>query len=360
MDAINFITSSQAQALLKVSSPTFNKIRAEYKIKSHISQRRRLLFDRSEIIQKVIATQPLSLTPVNLNIGNADGNISQITLAPGVFDFRAINVLDPYGVLSILATIKEMADNQTAVNLIVDQSTVTKYLIGIGLFKELERSFGKFVFWDKKITNDVEVKLPDVLYPLKLIGYKGQDKSAAEDLLTALNAQGFSETIASYIAWILGELTDNSLTHSGSTCYILAARFSGETNLLEIGILDSGIGIQNSLRKNPKYADLDDKTALLSAFKSHVSSWPDEAGRGKGLTDVVNIAYANKSYFKVDSCDKSILWDFLELNKKVNFTKPMTASKGVRFCFVLLDNDFEIKDRKEIDEIINERLRHPL
>ena len=246
------------------------------------------------------------------------------------------------------------------VNLIVDKSSITKYLIGIGLFHELERSFGKFVFWDHRITNEVQVKLPDVLYPLRLIGYKGQDKSAMEEILIALHAQGFSETIANYIAWILGELTDNSLTHSGSTCYILAARYPSEKSLLEIGILDSGIGIQNSLRKNAKYAEMDDKTALLSAFKSHVSSWPDTAGRGKGLTDVVNIALANRSFFKVDSCNESIFWDFVELRKKVEFRSPMTGAAGVRFCFVLVDSEFELKDRQEIDQIVNERLQAPL
>ena len=360
MENTNYITTDEACTLLKVSKPTFNRIRVDAKIKSFHSQRRRLVFDRAELIQKVIAQQPTVLVPVDLTIANPNGHISQISIDESIFDFRAINNIDPYGVLSILATIKQLATLKKAVNLVVDKSTITEYLIGIGLFQELERSLGKFVFWDKKITSQVQIKLPEVLYPLKLIGYKGQDKSAAEELLVALRAQGFSDNIANYIAWILGELADNSLTHSESLCYILAARYPGQKNLLEIGILDSGIGIQNSLRKNEKYKNLDNKTALLSAFRSHVSSWPDDAGRGKGLTDVVNIALGNRSFFKVDSCGESIYWDFLDLRKNVNFMNPMTDASGVRFCFVLVDSDFEIKDRSEIDQIINERLQKPL
>lgn len=359
MDGTNFITTEDACALLKVSRPTFNQIRIDFKIKSYKAQRRRLLFDKAELVQKVFTSRPTTLTPVDLSIANSSGHISQITLAEGVFDFRAINSIAPYGVLSILAAIKDLVNKRKTVNLIVDQSVTTMYMVGMGLFRELDRSFSKLVFWDRKVT-DQKVNLSDVLYPLKTIGYKGQDKKASEEILVALQAHGFSDTIAAYIAWILGELADNSLTHSGTACHILAARYPGQKNFLEIGILDSGIGIQNSLRKNPKYQDLDDRKALLTAFKSHVSSWPDEAQRGKGLTDVVNIALGNKSFFKVDSGGESIFWDFVDLRKDIEFRTPMTSVAGVRFCFVLIDTDFEIKNRSEIDKIITERLDRAL
>jgi len=91
----------------------------------------------------------------------------------------------------------------------------------------------------------------------------------------------------------LGELADNSLTHGGPTqdekmCFIQAQRYTlGENaKCVVIGIADLGQGIHHSLKSNPKYSNMSDDVAVLNAFRHKVSSWDDNFGRGKGLTDV--------------------------------------------------------------------------
>lgn len=213
--------------------------------------------------------------------------------------------------------------------------------------------------WNREKQSKLNGNGSGILYPLKVIGHKGQDKSATEDLALLLLAKGFSEDMVASIGWILGELSDNSLTHSKDVpCYFMAARYPDEEKYIQIGILDNGIGIQNSLRKNVKHKQLSDKEALLTAFKPFVSSWPDDADRGKGLTDVVNISMSNRSFFKVDSCDLSLFWDFVDLRRSVSFVKPMTNDPGVRFCFILIDDHFDIKteNRKEIEHMIDNKL----
>lgn len=123
-----------------------------------------------------------------------------------------------------------------------------------------------------------------------------------------------------------------------------------------IGILDSGVGIQNSLRRNPRYSTLSDTRLLITAFKPFVSSWPEEAERGKGLTDVVKIALSNKGFFRVDSCDLSLMWDFVDLRKSIHVLKPMSQARGVRYCFVLIDSEFDLRNRSEIVDLIDKKL----
>ncbi len=356
MDSSNFISSKDICIFLGVSKPTWNKLRAEHQISGVTGKRRLVMFDKAEVIKKIISKKPSTPKPVDLMFSNDGTSIETIKLDETTFDLRAVNRIDPYGALALLASVRALVSEGKAVNLIIDFRFPTLYLAAVGIFNEFERSFDKFVFWDKSITKQMKNPNPDILYPLKVIGYKGQDKTATEELTQVLLDQQFSETIAAYIGWILGELTDNSLTHSGGSCYILATRYPGQKNYLHIGILDHGIGIQNSLRKNIKHQELSDQIALLSAFKPFVSSWSEEAKRGKGLTDVVNIALSNKSFFKVDSCDLSLLWDFTDMRREVHFSKPITSVAGVRFSFIMIDSEFELQAREQVDEMINKKL----
>ncbi len=214
MPRFNLITSQQACEMLRVSRPTWNGIRAEFNLAEIPGPRRLLLFDKFEVLDKVVCGSPSRLTPVDLTFGNANAKIESIKFDENTIDLRAINAIDPYGALSLLAFIREMTSKGQPLNLIMDSREPVRYLAVVGLFKELRRSLNKFVFWNRSLTDAMNDQLSEILFPLKVIGYKGQDKSSAEELIKALIDQGFSETIVGYIGWILGELADNSLWRS--------------------------------------------------------------------------------------------------------------------------------------------------
>ena len=169
---------------------------------------------------------------------------------------------------------------------------------------------------------------------------------------------GFSEEIGARIGWIFGELADNALTHGKGPCYLMCHRFiaakKGKFNFLAIGVADMEVGIHNSLRTNPKYSQLDAKTALLTAFKSNVSSWGDEFKRGKGLTDVIAISLGNYSYFRVESGDMGVSfpWD-----SAAKWRQPMSSVSGTRYSIVLTDAEFKDVSRKKADAFIEKLLR---
>ncbi|NJL24860.1 MAG: hypothetical protein HC902_06610 [Calothrix sp. SM1_5_4] len=200
--------------------------------------------------------------------------------------------------------------------------------------------------------------------PIVPIRMKGSERPVAERLNVLLKQQGFSTVVGQYISWILGELADNALTHSSQLqgdriCYVLATRFvSDSSNCVIVGIADTGIGIQNSLKSQPEHRKLGDARALLDAFRPNVSSWAKEYGRGKGLTDVVKIAKGNNAYFIVASNDLAFLMDFRDNNNPhIEKRIPISTAPGTRYGLVLIDNTFKPIPRSEADAFLKNEIK---
>jgi hypothetical protein len=91
----------------------------------------------------------------------------------------------------------------------------------------------------------------------------------------------------------IGELVDNAVSHGASDIGAFAAvqAYSGRTSRrrgLEFAICDTGIGVLQHLRKNPKIMKLqDDREALAHALRRGVTGTGDE--RGNGLADLFNV-----------------------------------------------------------------------
>lgn len=189
-----------------------------------------------------------------------------------------------------------------------------------------------------------------------------------EKIIGLLRAQGFSNSIGGYIGWIMGELVDNVMTHlvqSGmpGDCYLLAQRYrfaSFPSECLIIGVADLGPGIHTTLKENPKYKNLTDLQAFLTAFKPKVSSWADEYNRGKGLTDILGIAMGNQSVLRARSGTMEFQIDFrqkkAEIGQNIQLAKCgrfLENSRGTLFGVVLIDRDFEIKSKMEASQFID-------
>ena len=290
--------------------------------------------------------------PVDLSILD-DHTVSELLIADAVYDLRRIHFIDPYGVLSLLCSILTTAKDGTSVRLLVEDSYPIQKLHSLGFFHELERINPSNIFWDKSKVTGLASMDVDTFLPIQYIGHKGGERQSSEDLIRLLIKHGFSEDIGASIGWIFGELADNALTHSKGPCYLMCQRFLSpkkeDLNYLSIAVADMGVGIHNSLRTNMKYSSLDDKTALVTAFKSSVSSWSDEHNRGKGLTDVLTIFLGNYSYFRADSGSMGFHIDW---EKGARSIQPMCSAAGTRYSIVLTDGKFDGISRDAADSFV--------
>lgn len=139
--------------------------------------------------------------------------------------------------------------------------------------------------------------------------------------------------------------------------FISIERLVGKQHdFLQINILDMGEGIHTTLKKNKKYSELSDEKALLMAFKSKVSSWGDEHNRGKGLTDILKIAFECNSFFRVESNELAFMFYCQDKRREVKKIDSSTKTSGTRFSITLIDNKFRDTKRSEVDQFIDEFL----
>lgn len=361
-----YLTLQEACNILQVSRPTFNKIRKQKKL-LELADGKRLRFLRTEIetlarTNKGAFTTPLAedQTKIDLTVFSVDA-ISKIQSNETTFDFRRIRMFDPFGVLNLFCTILQTAKMGKKVFLELEDNFICNHLRNLGFFEALERENTGNVLCDTAV---LKTNYDDYLYPIGLtkITMRKQEAPVIEKINQLLKTQGFSESIGGYIGWIMGELVDNSMTHlvhNGfvSDCYLLAQRYrfaNSNSECLIIGVADVGPGIHATLKKNPKYESLTDAQAFLTAFKPKTSSWPDEYGRGKGLTDILGIAMGNKAVFRVESGNMNLRVDFR--THAMKFCAAAANISGTRFALVLIDHAFEIKSKADVSQFIDQRL----
>lgn len=94
---------------------------------------------------------------------------------------------------------------------------------------------------------------------------------------------GFAKPIAAQLTAALGELHDNIYEHSEDIDSGIVA-FQARPGQIELAIVDGGIGVLQSLRKNSRYADLTDSgDALRLALTDGVSRFRQKSARGYGF-----------------------------------------------------------------------------
>jgi len=353
----DWITLSEACELLRVSRPTFDKLRVKHKFRER-QRGRPLYFSRLELIRKVLI--PEEVIGRSSNLIHKSHDIDDLEVAANVFDLRGVANVDEYGAMALLCLLRRrLRDPERIVVVLVSDSTSCKYLKAIGFFDELKRGGSHFFVNDDDIKGETPLP-PENILRLQTLGYRGAEKVILDHLYDGLQKQGFSENLCSRLGWTLGELADNAHTHAGGPCFITIVSRPAKPNspkFLCMSVGDIGPGIPETLKKNPKYQTLSDAKALCMAFKSSVTSWGDEAKRGKGLNDLLAVGKGNQAWVRVESNGMSLFFDFRkEPERWVEKGKSSTTTLGTRFSLVLIDAAFKDVSKEEIDALIDSAL----
>ena len=350
--ANDWITIGEACQLLDISRPTLNIYRNKYKVRES-NFKRKVLLSKTDLIKKVL----LKNFPERKLDFTMPGQFEMSQLQPltGVFDLRRFNKIDSYGVMNLLCLMRSFleVDPNNRVHLILDGSDPCSYLDSMDFFSVLSRGCPERVISNQNDIIKRKSFCSMLVWPLSSIGYRGAEKKILEELFKDLLKQGFSENFCAYMGWVIGELCDNTHTHSRSFCYLFVEPLmqkSSHTRILSVCVGDVGLGIQESLKSNPRYSKLMDTQAFVESFRSQTSRM--EYKRGKGLNDVLAISKGNKSWLRVDSNGTSILFDF-QKKDMIQVTPSIMPTRGTRFHIVLFDSDFDNIKREEIDDLIN-------
>lgn len=354
MNINGYLSIIEAAAFVGVSRPTFNSRRKQLNL-NEVKDGNRTIIKKSDLLG-LYAKENACIPILNLVVTEQD-RLSNVLVDDTTFDLRKINIVDAYGAISLMVAAAQVIEAKRSLYLIVNKSRAILQLCQIGFFQELQRRFEGLAFWNSDDLPNFEGVSSQIFLPIKFIAFRGQETQYLEDVLNPLLLkQGYKEDVIGYLGWIIGEIADNALTHAKGPCYILLGQFGSRSNFLEIAIGDMGQGIQSSLKSNPKYANFSDKSALIKAFQSRVSSWSDENPRGKGLSDMLSIAMGSGSLLRVDSKELGVIFNFSNGQQELQITTPMTNLGGTRFCWVLVNDKFEEVGRQEVDQFISRQL----
>ena len=117
---------------------------------------------------------------------------------------------------------------------------------------------------------------------------------------------GFQRPFSRQLAGALGELADNVFLHSQSTSVAVVGYWIRE-NSVEFVVADSGIGVLDSIRKNPMHAHLKDAGQALGAIVSHgATRFPAGAGHGQGIKQFLRALAGYQGHVRFRSGDHAL------------------------------------------------------
>jgi len=347
----DLIGVSEACELLSISRTTLFQYRRKYAISS-IKVRRTLKFSKVEALQKLYTRLNPPPGKVAFTI-YSDSNIESLKLDDSSYDLRMIDVIDGHGAISLVCHLISEMNKGKNIHLLFDSTNI--FLKSMGFFSALRMYLNKKIFWDDHLYESISIiNYGCIKLPIRKLGIVGAHTKLTDDLTVSLSAQGYSNDICSYIGWAMGELADNSATHAKThPSFTYFEQFGEDKRFLQLTIGDTGIGIAESLRSNVKYKDLDNNRALLMAFKPYVSGRSDEEERGKGLTDVLQIAMECGSNLRVESNGVGYIYAFNEGIDNFQTCSPIYKGTGTIVSILFIDGQFGSVERADVDCYIN-------
>ena len=253
------LSINEAIEVLGVSRATFNKIRKENKF-SEVTVGKRVRFDKDELLlvlkkaseavadkKKVTVQYPSAIQQQNekviLNIFS-EQTLQEIEVHENVFDLTLLEQIDPYAAVSMLCEFYGRTRMGAKIKLLVNEGVACQDLRSMQFFYYVESLCKQNVIWDNQVFTGKSVDDTSLLLPITSIKATGAERLVAEKLIGFMKRQGFKEDIGRAIAHIIGELADNSMTHSAEAlsdrmCFISAERtLYREKNCIVVGLAD--------------------------------------------------------------------------------------------------------------------------
>ncbi|MBY7025230.1 ATP-binding protein [Clostridium botulinum] len=202
-----------------------------------------------------------------------------------IYDYEEINRAEPFGLLLMSSKIRRFVDDtppecEHKDKNFKNQKNVTGYIAHMGFFKSVYQDYGK---------NPGEAQGSSTYIPLTELNFNDIRKDN-KDIYTYIDKT--SEDIANilarndsnlkkYLKYSTSELIRNVLEHSESESFWYAGQFWPSKGIVEVAVLDEGIGMKESFKRNKKLTINSDEDAIKLAMQPGIS----KSGIGKTIKD---------------------------------------------------------------------------
>jgi hypothetical protein len=201
--------------------------------------------------------------------------------------------------LILVSFVNSMISEGKKVNVVLinkDDCPAVTYASRIDFFKHLN------IDYDEKI---VRKNSSGNLIPITNIGSGVMDLS--NEILTIFKKDFNMKPIdVSQLSLIISEMFCNTTIHSKSKsgAYLYCQKYKKTANYLEFILVDSGIGIKNSLQKNKKYENISNRESIVKAIQYGITCGE---GRGHGLYFASEFVKRNNGEMVLISGDDRII-----------------------------------------------------
>ncbi|PHR26740.1 MAG: hypothetical protein COA36_11390 [Desulfotalea sp.] len=188
-----------------------------------------------------------------------------------VFDFSSLATVEPFGMLLVGAKVRQFMERFPESGYYDINYKHHSYAANMGFFKSMYQDYGHELHGSRSYVP---------ITKLEVSKFHSDSRDNREHVvetvereagrLSQVLSNGDSE-LKKTLTYSLREIIRNSVEHSESDHVWLAAQFWPTKNRVEVAILDEGIGIRRSLRKNKKLKIKSQKDALLLSLEPGIT-----------------------------------------------------------------------------------------
>ena len=259
------------------------------------------------------------------------------------FDLEDLSFISPSGLCYLVASIELIAHEKPEQTIEVKfpkNTNIHNYLERMNFYKNINVYSGNEINRNNCSDRLIEIQKIDIT--------SGNKNKISEDLVKIFESKlkGYDKRILETIAYAIGEIIENTISHSESPIggYVCAQTYSDR---LEICIIDCGIGIPQSLRdENNKHKDKisyfeRDEEFISFAIGKGVTSKTQEDS-GEGLFFTTEFIKENEGRIKIIS-DKGLL--YINKSNDINTSEIKGKWQGTIVMLELnLNKPINVKD----------------
>ncbi len=205
-----------------------------------------------------------------------------------IYDYVNLNRVEPFGMLILGSKIRELVNEFPNCahedRNFKNQGSASSYAAHMGFFKSVYQDYGKM---------PGEAKGSDTYIPIKYINIDSMRNDRYKELesiskeIAQILSRG-NKNLELCLSYSTFELLRNILEHSESKSFWYSGQYWPSKKIVEVCILDEGIGITNSIKKNKKIIIDNDLDAIRLSLEPGIST--------NGIARESNDFYSNSGF----------------------------------------------------------------
>jgi hypothetical protein len=194
------------------------------------------------------------------------------------FDFKDMGWMEPFPLLFVSSNILRFQNMHPESKFLPMNFQHHTYAAHMGFFQSLSIDFGN---------KPGDAKGSDTYLPINILLIRDLQKQAANETihigqllenrarqLAKLLTREDKSNLTNTLTYTIREIMRNAVEHSESDTFLYCGQYWPTKNIVQVAILDSGIGVKKSLSRNPKIRLTSDEHALRLSTLPGISGKP--------------------------------------------------------------------------------------